>query len=470
MSSNDLTLQPDPAMVDPARGQETAALKLALLGAAGASIEWYDFFLYATAAALVFPTVFFSATLPPFVALIASFSTFAVGFVARPIGAVLFGHVGDKLGRKGALAAALIMMGAATTLVGVLPSYHTAGVFSPLALILLRLIQGLAVGGQWGGAILLATENAPPQRRGLYGSIVQASVPAGVLLANLAVLVVNAAVSPEGFMTYAWRIPFLFSFVLVGLGIFIQLRVEDTAAFRLLHQSKSAAPGNDPTIDGRVGVAGATGAHGAPSRRRSPVLEALVSYPRLIPLAAAAYISTNLSFYIFITYVVAYGTSASGLQLPRSTMLTAVLIANVATIPVLFLAGRLSDRYGRRGIFMTGVALGGIWAFVLFPLLDTRSAPLITLALLVGGCLNSLTYGPLAAMFTELFSTRVRYSAASLAYQLGSIAGGGLAPMIAAALYAKFHSNIGVSMYMASACGVSIICASRLKETRGTAL
>jgi len=425
------------------------SLKPALTGLLGASVEWYDFFIYATAAALVFPSVFFAAQLPPFVALIASYSTFAVGFVARPVGALLFGHLGDKLGRKTALAAALVLMGTATTLVGLLPSYATAGTLAPLALVALRLMQGLAVGGQWGGAILLATENAPKSRRGLYGSIAQAGVPVGVVLANLAFLAANAATSPQAFMSYGWRIPFLLSVLLVAFGLHIYFRVDDTPAFRQLRQS---AP--SPAERARV----------------SPIIEALRRHPRLILLAAGAYISTNLSFYVFITYVVSYGTSPAGLHLPRGMMLSAVLIANAVSTPVLFLAGRLSDRYGRRLIFMTGVSLAALWAFALFPLLDTRSLPCITLAIFVGLSFNSVCYGPMAAMFTELFSTGVRCSGVSLAYQLGAIVGGGLAPIIATALFARYHSNFWVSVYMAGACGISLICANKLKSLHLTDL
>jgi MFS family permease len=426
------------------------SLKPALTGLVGASIEWYDFFIYATAAALVFPSVFFAAQLPPFVALIASYSTFAVGFVARPVGALLFGHLGDKLGRKTALAGALVLMGIATTLVGLVPSYATAGALAPLALVALRLMQGLAVGGQWGGAILLATENAPKSRRGLYGSIAQAGVPVGVVLANLAFLAANGVTSPEAFMSYGWRIPFLLSVLLVALGLYIHFRVDDTPAFRQLR-----APGITPKAE---------------QARVSPIIEALRSHPRLILLAAGAYISTNLSFYILITYVVSYGTSAAGLHLPRGAMLSAVLIANAVSTPVLFLAGRLSDRYGRRLIFMTGVSLAALWAFALFPLVETRSLPWITVAILVGLSLNSLCYGPMAAMFTELFSTGIRCSGISLAYQLGAIVGGGLAPMIATALFARYHNNLWVSVYMAGACGVSLICANKLADVHETDL
>jgi MFS family permease len=458
--SNGIVVQTDVAARDRLHA-DSAALKHALMGLAGASIEWYDFLLYGTAAALVFPTVFFPATLSPFIALIASFSTFAVGFVARPVGAVLFGHMGDKVGRKTAFAVALIMMGTATTLIGVLPSYRTAGVFSPLALVLLRLTQGLAVGGQWGGAILLATESAPQSKRGLYGSIAQAGVTVGLLLANLAFLLANSAMSSAAFMAYGWRIPFLLSIVLVGLGLFIHFRIADTVAFRLLQQAKPV--GSSAPDSGAFAI--------TPIRAlRSPVLEALRLHPGSISLAAGAFVWGILAFYILITYVVAYGTSAAGLQMPRSTMLAAVLMAQAAVLPSLFIAGTLSDRYGRRRIFMTGVILMGIWAFILFPLVETRSLLWISVAIGGGLCCVGLSYGPLAAMFAELFSTHVRYSAVSLAYQISAIIGGGLGPIVATAVYARYHSNFWVSTFVASACAMSLLCASMLKETRGTDL
>lgn len=445
--SDDAAVPGDATPRDRSPAGEGAALKLALLGLAGASIEWYDFFIYATASALVFPRLFFSGTLPPLVALLASFSTFAVGFIARPVGAALFGHLGDRVGRKAAFAAALITMGAATMLIGALPSYQTMGVLAPIALVLLRFAQGLAVGGQWGGAILLAIESAPKSRRGLYGSIVQASVPVGVVLANLAFLVTNEVMSPAAFMAYGWRIPFLSSVVLVALGLFIQVRLADTLAFRQLRASEQSS-----------------------ARRISPIFEVLRSCPRLILIAGGAGVGNILAFYILITYVVAYGTSAAGLHLPRSTMLGAVLIAQTATTPVTCLAGMLSDRYGRRLICMSGVALMGVWAFVLFPLLETRSLLWITVAMSVALCLLSLTYGPLAALFAETFAVRVRYSAVSLAYQIAGVVGGGLAPIIATGLYAKFHSNLSISVYIAAACALSWACLGRLKSRHDSEL
>jgi MFS family permease len=439
--------------------------RLAFTGLAGTSVEWYDFFLYGTAAALVFPTVFFPQYLPPAVALIASFSTFAVGFVARPIGAVVFGHFGDRAGRKTALVAALMLMGVATTLIGLLPPYRAVGVLAPVLLIVLRFAQGLAIGGQWGGAVLLITESAPAGRRGFYSSFAQAGVQVGVLLANGAFLLVGASGSNDAFLSWVWRIPFVASLALVGLGLVVQFRVEETAAFRALRQpeesdqdvrSRNQRQGDDE-------VRSAT--HRPLAHRRSPVLEVLRMYPRNILLAAGAFVGTNTVFYILITFVVAYGSSAAGLNLPRAMMLSAVLISSVVTIPALIFFGALSDRYGRRHIFMAGAALEGIWVFVLFPLIETRSFVCITIGVVIGQLLNAMMYGPQAALFAELFSTRVRYSGASLGYQLGAVFGGALAPIIATTILARYHSSVGISAYVAVACAVSLVSVTLLKET-----
>jgi metabolite-proton symporter len=436
------------AEADAGRGRERSMRRVALAALAGTSIEWYDFFIYGTAAALIFPVVFFPADVPPYVALIASFSTFAVGFLARPVGGILFGHFGDRVGRKTTLVTALMLMGVATVLIGLLPSYETAGALAPVALVVLRFAQGLAIGGQWGGAMLLVTENAPPNRRGFYGAFAQAGAPVGVVLANLAFLVVTALVSSEALLSWGWRIPFLASIVLIALSLYIQLRLEDTPAFARLKALDQAATRTR-----------------AIAPRRSPVLEALRRYPKQIALAAGAFLAVQVPFYILITFVIAYGTDASGLALPRSTMLLAVLISAVVQIPALFLASAFSDSQGRRGIYMAGAVLSGLWSFALFPLIDTGSLPLIIVALGVGQVFVALMYGPQAALLAELFATEVRYSAASLGYQLGAILGGSLAPMIATALLARTGDALGISIYMAIACAITLVSVGLLKET-----
>ena len=421
--------------------KQESVTRLALVSLAGTSIEWYDFFLYGTAAALIFPSLFFPATLPPLVALIASFSTFAVGFIARPIGAVIFGHFGDRAGRKAALVVAMLTMGIATTLIGCLPSYAAAGILAPVLLIVLRFVQGLAIGGQWGGAMLLITESAPAGKRGFYGAFAQAGVPVGVVLANLAFLISSTSMSAETFAAWGWRVPFILSIALVGLGLFVKFRVEDSVAFR------SARP----------------------AVRRSPIIDACRRHPRQIVLAAGTFIASNLIFYIMITFVLAY-EGAAGLGLSRTAMLMAVLISMGVMLPSVFLFGALSDRFGRRRVYMTGALLTGLWAFALFPLIDTGSFAWTAFALCVGHLFGAMMYGPQAALFAELFDTNVRYSGASLGYQSGAIFGGALAPIIATSLFARFHDSVGISVYIAVACAVSSLAVAMMKETRGIAL
>jgi MFS family permease len=429
---------------------------LATTALAGTSIEWYDFFLYGTAAALVFPTLYFPADLSPLVALIASFSTFAVGFLARPIGGVVFGHFGDRVGRKKALVTALLLMGTSTTLIGCLPSYATIGSAAPLLLVVLRFAQGFAIGGQWGGAMLLVTESAPAHQRGFYGAFAQAGAPMGVILANLAFLLVSSAVSDDSFMSWGWRLPFLASVVLIGLSLYVQLHVEETASFRQLAVLRRERI--DALLRQSVGDS-------ARYSGKSPVLEALRAYPREIMLAAGAFLAIQVAFYILIAFVIAYGSNPDTLNLPRDRLLIAVLIGSVVQIPVLFGAGAWSDRHGRRGIYMLGAALGGAWAFVLFPLIDTGSFAAITLAICGGQVFLSMMYGPQAALLAELFATRVRYSGASLGYQLGAILGGALAPLIATALLAQFGDTRYISAYIALASAITLICVWRLSET-----
>ena len=434
--------------------KEQSMRRVAATSLAGTSIEWYDFFIYGTAAALVFPTVFFPADMPPFVALIASFGTFAVGFVARPIGGVLFGHFGDLAGRKTALVIALMMMGIATTFIGLLPTYSSIGIAAPLLLTLLRFTQGLAVGGQWGGAMLLVTENAPAEKRGFYGAFAQAGAPVGLVLANIAFLAVSGSLSDEAFITWGWRIPFILSIALIALSLYVQLSLEDTTAFKELKEIQAQRETSQVPED---------------EKRRSPVLEVIRLYPKQIMLAAGAFLSVQVSFYILVAFVVAYGSSPAGLGLPREMILTAVLIASLVQIPVLFLASAYSDRHGRRGIYMLGAVLVGLWGFALFPLIETGEFLWILVAITGGQIFVGMMYGPQAAFLAELFSTQVRYSGASLGYQLGAIFGGAFAPIIATALWSEL-GTIYISVYIAFASALTILSVLLLTETSGSKL
>ncbi|MCH7744321.1 MAG: MHS family MFS transporter, partial [Proteobacteria bacterium] len=434
--------------------KEQSMRRVAATSLAGTSIEWYDFFIYGTAAALVFPTVFFPADMPPFVALIASFGTFAVGFIARPIGGVLFGHFGDLAGRKTALVIALMMMGIATTFIGLLPTYSSIGIAAPLLLTLLRFTQGLAVGGQWGGAMLLVTENAPAEKRGFYGAFAQAGAPVGLVLANVAFLAVSGSLSDEAFITWGWRIPFILSIALIALSLYVQLNLEDTTAFKELKEMQARREASQVPED---------------EKRRSPVLEVIRLYPKQILLAAGAFLSVQVSFYILVAFVVAYGSSPAGLGLPREMILTAVLIASLVQIPVLFLASAYSDRHGRRGIYMLGAVLVGLWGFALFPLIETGEFLWILVAITGGQIFVGMMYGPQAAFLAELFSTQVRYSGASLGYQLGAIFGGAFAPIIATALWSEL-GTIYISVYIAFASALTILSVLLLTETFGSKL
>ena len=415
--------------------------KVALTALAGTSIEWYDFFLYGAAAALIFPTAFFGE-IPETTALILSLLTFAAGFIARPIGGIIFGHFGDRVGRKKTLIAALMLMGISSTLIGLLPTYAMIGVTAPILLTLLRFAQGLAIGGQWGGAMLLVTESAPSNQRGYYGAFAQAGAPIGVILANLALIVTSALVSEEFFNTWGWRIPFLASAVLILISMYIQLNLEDTKAFKAL------ATNSDNSSNEKV--------------KSSPVVEAIRRYPKRIMLAAGAFLSVQVTFYILIAFMLAYGVSSANMA--RDDMLIAVLIGCAIMVPLQFMFSSYSDRNGRKGIFMLGAILSGIWAFAIFPLVDTGNFWLIVLALTFGLIFLAMMYGPQAAFFTELFSTEVRYSGATLGYQFGAIVGGAFAPTIAVKLWTDFDI-VWVSAYIAFASMLTLISVMLLTET-----
>lgn len=433
------------------QNQEQNMRRVAMTSLAGTSIEWYDFFLYGTAAAVIFPKAFFPQDLPTMVLLIISFSTLAVGFLARPLGGIVFGHFGDRIGRKRTLVVALMMMGVATTLIGLLPTYSSIGIAAPLMLVALRFVQGFAIGGQWGGAMLLVTESAPADQRGWYGAYAQAGAPIGVILANLAFIGVSSSMSDEAFMDWGWRLPFIASIVLIGISMYIQLKIEDTEAFRSLSDAQTESDTAPQVVE------------------RSPVIVAIRKYPKRIMLAAGAFLSVQVTFYILIAFVIAYGMNSPSVELSRDTMLTAVLIAAAFMVPTQFYFSGLSDQIGRKSVYRWGAILTGAWGFALFPLIDTGSPIMICVAITMGLLFLGMQYGPQAAYFTELFSTEVRYSGASLGYQIGAIVGGALAPTIAVLLWNNF-GIFYVSVYILIAALMTLWSLSQLEETKGNSL
>jgi MHS family shikimate/dehydroshikimate transporter-like MFS transporter len=423
--------------------------KVALAACAATSIEWYDFFIYLTAAALVFPTLFFPTDISPTTGVLASFATAAGGFAARPVGGALFGHFGDRFGRKPTLVFALVLMGVASTLIGLLPTFATIGLLAPILLAVLRVCQGLAIGGQWGGAALLATEYAPEDKRGFYGSFAQIGVPVGLILGNTIFLVLTATLSTDAFNAWGWRVPFLLSVVLVGIAMYIQLKIEDTPAYKQLQER--AERRRQEEEGGEAGQGG------------SPLIAVFREHPGQVFLAAGAYIVINGTFYILVTGMLDYGTRDLGLS--RSTMLTAVLISSVFQVFALPAFAAISDRVSRRLVYLAGAVLVALWAFPMFWLVDTASFVLITVGLVVGNALLSVMYGPQAALFAEMFSARVRYSGASMGYQLGSLVAGGLSPFIMTSLLAATGTSASVSAYIVIMAAISFVSVYLITET-----
>lgn len=417
-------------------GQTSSVRKVALASAIGTTIEWYDYFIYGTAAALVFGTLFF----PEFNAVagtLAAFASFAIGFVVRPIGGVVFGHLGDRVGRKAMLVISLMLMGVATFCIGLLPTYASVGVAAPILLVVLRLIQGFAVGGEWGGAVLMAVEHAPEGRRGFYGSWPQVGVPAGIILASLAFLVFTATLSPEQFAAWGWRVPFLLSILLVGVGLFIRLRIEESPLFARVKESRSEA--------------------------RMPIVDVFHTYPKEVLLASGAFIANNATGYIVMVYTLSYGTQVVGLS--RSVMLALVIVTAFIGIFAMLGFSALSDVVGRRKVFLSGAVVQALWALPFFLLIDTGAVVLVLISLVVMLLASFAMYGPMAAMFAEMFGTRVRYTGASVGYQVGSILGGGFAPLIAASLYAATGTGLSISAYIIVITVISFVAVFLITET-----
>ena len=420
----------------------TSIVRVVAASMAGTTVEWYDFFLYGVAAALVFGKVFFPGS-DPAAATLLSLGTFAIGFLARPIGGIVFGHFGDRIGRKQLLVVSLLTMGAATFAIGLLPGYATIGVAAPLLLTLLRLVQGFALGGEWGGAVLIVSEHGDPARRGFWASWPQAGAPAGQLIAN-GLLALLAAVQPEAeFLAWGWRIPFLLSAVLVGIGLWVRLSVEESPVFR----AAQAAAAREPLAE-----------------QRPPILQVLRQYPREVLTAMGARLAENVAYYIFTIVVTTYATKQLGLT--SSFVLGAVLIGAAVHFVTIPLWGALSDRFGRRPVYLFGAAGVGVWAFAFIALLNTRSFLAATLAVVGGLLFHGAMYGPQAAFLSELFGTRVRYSGTSIGYQLASILAGGLAPIIAVALVAATGSGYAISAYVLVAAVLTIVAVATYGETR----
>ncbi|HEY7852095.1 MAG TPA: MFS transporter [Caulobacteraceae bacterium] len=427
----------------PGRARPSSLRQVILASLIGTTIEWYDFFLYGTAAALVFNKLFFP-NVDPLIGVLQAFLTYALGFAARPIGGVVFGHFGDRIGRKRLLMLSLVLMGASSALMGLLPTYGQVGVAAPILLASLRFVQGFAVGGEWGGAVLMAGEFGSAKRRGLWASWPQAGVPAGNLLAAAVLGLLAAVLKPDQFLAWGWRVAFLLSAVLVAIGWWVRSTLSESPVYeRAARQASLAA---EP----------------------APALQALRHRPGGIAVGAGLRVGENISYYVITTFSITYLTLA--LHASAATALRAVLIGSAAELLTLPLFAALSDKLGRRPVYAFGAVAMAIWGFVFFALLRSADPVLVTLAMVVGLVCHGAMYGPQAAYISELFPTRYRYSGASIAYQVTSIFAGSLAPVIAVALLHATGSTTLISIYLAAACAISLIAAVIGRETRGADL
>jgi MFS family permease len=421
--------------------------RIAIASCVGTTIEFYDFFIYGTAAALVFPKVFFPA-LGPAAAAVASFATFAVAFVARPVGAVVFGHFGDRIGRKRTLISTLLVMGLATTLIGLLPSASTIGVTAPIVLVVLRFAQGFAVGGEWAGAALLTAEYAPGGSRGRYATYPQLGAFLAFGLSSLTFLATGLLMGDKdaAFLDYGWRIPFVLSALLVVVGLYVRLRIEETPVFR---QATERAP--------------------ALARSRPPFREAVLRQPREVLLAAGSLTIVFSFFNIGTTYLTSYGVNPDGAGQSRPTVLVAGVIAAVVAGVVTMVTGTLSDRLGRRRLIMSAGVIGVVWGLLLFPLLDTGSTLAFGLGLIVTLSVVGICYAPTGAFLPELFETRYRYTGAGLSYNLAGVVGGAVPPLLAPALTSSYGS-IAIGVVLSVSAVLSFVCTAALAETKDRTL
>ncbi|MCH6159876.1 MFS transporter [Streptomyces marispadix] len=421
----------------------------------GSVIEYYDFLLYATASAVVFSKVFFTG-LDPLAGTVASFGTFAAGYLARPLGGIVFGHFGDRLGRKRMLVTTMTLMGTVSFLIGVLPTYEQVGSAAAVLLVLLRVLQGVAVGGEWGGAVLMSAEHAG-SRRGLWASFTNAGAPFGMVLSTAALTGTGALVGEDAFLAWGWRIPFLLSIALLAVGLFVRLRVEETPVFAAARAGGGRA---DRSSDGKSSAGG-----GRSGGSRVPLLDVLRHHPRNLLLAVAVGLAAFVAQGTLTTFLIAYGVQAYH---ERQTVLNALTLSSALAVPGIIGWSALSDRVGRRPVVLSGAVAMGVFAFVLFPMTDARNALLLTAALVLGqSVIHPMMYGPLAALYAELFSTRSRYTGASLGYQLAGL-GAGLAPLLFAEIRRATGGGgtLSVSLIIAGFCALTVVSVLLLGETR----
>jgi metabolite-proton symporter len=419
--------------------EHAAQLRKAVIAATvGTTIEWYDFFIYGTAAGLIFPKLFFPNQ-DPLTGTLAAFSTYFIGFAGRPIGAAIFGHYGDRIGRKATLIATLLVMGVATFLIAFVPGYDQIGIWGAIILTALRMLQGIGVGGEWGGSVLIAMEwSRGHGSRGLVASWPQFGVPSGLFLANLAILGFSTWTGAD-FATWGWRVPFLLSIVLIGIGLWIRLGILETPVFQQLLDDKKT--------------------------EKTPILEVIKRQPREILLSALLRMAEQAPFYIFTAFVFAYGTGT--LHMSRDLILAAVLVASCVSFITIPLSGHLSDRIGRRNMYLIGAALTGLFGFLYFGMLETAYPSTVFIAIVLSLIPHDIMYGPQAALIAEAFTPRLRYSGASLGYQLASIIAGGPAPLIATALFATYHTGYAIAIYIAVCAVISLISAAMMPDHTG---
>ncbi|WP_194396197.1 MFS transporter [Microbacterium atlanticum] len=412
---------------------------------AGTVVEWYEFFLYATAATLVFNLIMFPPSDDPYAPIIQAFVTYAVGFVARPLGGIVFGHFGDKYGRKKLLQVAIILVGVATFLMGCLPTFAQIGYWAPALLVLLRFAQGFAVGGEWGGGVLLVAEHSPNRTRGFWSSFPQAAVPIGNLIATVVLLVLSSTLSQEAFLAWGWRVGFWLSVVIVAIGYYVRTRVTDAPIF--LEAQRQA---EEQKI------------------QRYGVLEVIKRYPRGVITAMGLRFAENIMYYLVVTFSIVYLRTA--LEMDVALILSWLVIAHIVHMIVIPAIGALADRIGRKPVYFIGTVLAAAWGFVAFPMFDTRSPGVIILAICLGLMIHAFMYAPQPAIMSEMFPTRMRYSGVSLGYQVTSIVAGSLAPIIATALLSSTGSYVPVALYLAIAAGVTLIAVISMRETKGSSL